>query len=92
MENSQQLVSNYVRAFVENEGGTIHFVPKLDDDGRMCWEIYGVLPDGRRWQVKLSKTGRAKILKSSDAVISYWQSIYPRASEVTIPILPVVSE
>ena len=88
MDSSQQLVSNYVRSFVENDGGSLRLVPKRDEDGRMCWELYGVLPDGTEQQVKLSKTGKPRIFKSSDAAISYWQDIYPEASEVTVPVLP----
>lgn len=87
MDSSQQLVSNYVRFFLEDDGGSIRFAAKRDADGRLCWEIFGVLPDGTERQVKLSKTGRPKILKSSDAVIAYWQSFYPEASEITIPLL-----
>ncbi len=87
MESRQQLVTNYVRSFVQNDGGSLRFVPKTDEDGRMCWEVFGVYPDGGEQQIKLSGTGRPKILKSADAVIAYWISIYPDASEVTIPIL-----
>lgn len=54
----------------------------------MCWELYGILPDGTEQQVKLSKTGKPRIFKSSDAVIAYWLDLYPEASEITIPILP----
>jgi hypothetical protein len=54
----------------------------------MCWELYGVLPDGTEQQVKLSKTGKPRIFKSSDAAISYWLDIYPEASEVLVPVLP----
>ncbi len=87
MESRQQLVTNYVRSFVQNDGGSLRFAPKRDEDGRMCWEVFGIYPDGEEQQIKLSGTGRPKILKSADAVIAYWQSIYPEASEVTIPIL-----
>lgn len=92
MDNSQQLVSNYVRTFVEEDGGSLRFVPKLDEDGRMCWELHGILPDGTERPVMLSKTGRPRIFKSSDAVIAYWLDLYPRASEITISILPRDSE
>jgi hypothetical protein len=88
MDSSQQLVTNYVRSFVQNDGGSLRFVPRRDDDGRMCWEVFGIFPDGTEQQVRLSGTGRPKVLKSGDAVIAYWQSVYPEASEVTIPILP----
>ena len=87
MDSRQQLVTNYVRSFVENDGGSLRFVPKRDEDGRMCWEVFGIFPDGTEQQVKLSATGRPKVLKSADSVIAYWQSFYPEASEVTIPIL-----
>jgi hypothetical protein len=92
MDSRQQLVSNYVRSFVENDGGSLRFAPKREEDGRVCWEVFGVYPDGSEQQVKLSGTGRPKILKSADSVIAYWQSIYPEASEVTIPILPAVDK
>lgn len=88
MDNSQQLVSNYVRSFVENDGGSLRFAPIRDEDGRLCWELYGILPDGTERKVMLSKTGKPRIFKSSDAIIAYWQDLYPEASEVTIPILP----
>ena len=58
MDNSQQLVSNYVRSFVENDGGSLRFAPIRDEDGRMCWELYGILPDGTERKVMLSKTGK----------------------------------
>ena len=87
MDSSQQLVSNYVRFFLDKEGGAIRFVPKRDRDGRMCWEVFGIFPDGNEQQVKLSKTGHPKILKSADALVAYWQSLYPEATEVSIPIL-----
>lgn len=86
MHNSQQLVSNYVRSFIQNDGGSLRFVPKQDEYGRLCWELYGILPDGTERQVKLSKTGKPRIFKSSDAIISYWQDLYPEAIEVTVPI------
>jgi hypothetical protein len=88
MDNRQQLVTNYVRSFVENDGGSLRFVAKLDDEERMCWEVFGVFPDGTEQQIMLSGTGRPKVLKSADAVVAYWQQFYPTASEVTIPILP----
>jgi predicted DCC family thiol-disulfide oxidoreductase YuxK len=88
MDSSQQLVSNYVRSFVENDGGSLRFAPIRDEDGRMCWELYGILPDGAERKVMLSKTGRPRIFKSADAVIAYWQDLYPGATEVSIPILP----
>jgi predicted DCC family thiol-disulfide oxidoreductase YuxK len=87
MENRQQLVTNYVRSFVQNDGGSLRFAPKRDENGRDYWEVFGVYPDGSEQQIKLSGTGLPKILKSADAVIAYWQSIYPEATEVTIPIL-----
>lgn len=87
MDSSQQLVSNYVRSFVENDGGKLRFVPKKDEYGRPYWELYGILPDGTEQQVKLSKTGRPRLFKSADAVIAYWQDLYPEASEVTVPVL-----
>lgn len=39
MDSSQQLVSNYVRFFLEDDGGSIRFAAKRDADGRLCWEI-----------------------------------------------------
>ena len=87
MDSSQQLVSNYVRSFVEQDGGSLRFAPILDEDGRMCWQLYGILPDGTERMVMLSKTGKPRIFKSSDAVIAYWQDLYPDATEVAIPIL-----
>jgi hypothetical protein len=86
MDSRQQLVSNYVRSFVENDGGSLRFVPKLDEDGRMCWELYGVFPDGTERPVMLSKTGKPRIFKSSDAVIAYWLDLYPDAKAINIPI------
>ncbi len=88
MDNRQQLVSNYVRSFVHNDGGSLRFVPKRDEKGRPYWEVFGVYADGSEQQIKLSGTGLPKLLKSAEAVIAYWQSIYPEATEVTIPILP----
>ena len=87
MDSSQQLVSNYVRSFLEQDGGSLRFAPIRDEDGRMCWELYGISPDGTERKVMASKTGKPRIFKSSDAVIAYWQDIYPEASEITIPIL-----
>lgn len=92
MDSSQQLVSNYVRSFVEQDGGSLRFAPIRDEDGRMCWELYGISPDGVERKVMLSKTGKPRIFKSSDAVIAYWQDLYPEASEVTIPILSGASK
>lgn len=89
MDSSQQLVSNYVRSFVEQDGGSLRFAPIRDEDGRMCWELYGILPDGVERKVMLSKTGRPRIFKSADAVVAYWQDLYPEASEVTIPVLKI---
>lgn len=88
MVSRQQLVSNYVRSFVEKDGGSLRFSAKRDDIGRMCWEIFGIYPDGTEHQVTLSGTGRPKILKSADAVIAYWQSIFPTSREVIVPVLP----
>lgn len=87
MDSSQQLVSNYVRSFLEQDGGSLRFSPIRDEDGRMCWELYGVSPDGTERKVMASKTGKPRIFKSSDAVIAYWLDYYPEASEITIPIL-----
>jgi len=87
MDRSQQLVSNYVRSFVEHEGGSLRFAPIRDDDGRLCWELYGILPDGTERKVMLSKTGKPRIFKSADAVVAYWQDMYPQATEVFVPIL-----
>jgi hypothetical protein len=88
MDSRQQLVSNYVRTFVQNDGGSLRFSPRRDEKGRAYWEVFGVYPDGSEQQIKLSGTGLPKILKSAEAVIAYWQSVYPEATEVTIPILP----
>lgn len=88
MGGNQQLVSNYVRSFLDKDGGKIRFAPKRDEEGRLCWEVFGIFPDGSQQQIKLSRTGHPKILKSSDALIAYWRSLYPDATEVSIPILP----
>ena len=88
MESSQQLVSNYVRSFVELDGGTLRFAPVRDEDGRMCWQLFGILPDGTERQVMLSRTGKPRIFKTSDAVIAYWQDLYPKATDISISILP----
>lgn len=88
MDSRQQLVSNYVRSFVENEGGSLRFSAIRGEDGRMCWEVFGLWPDGMEQKIMLSGTGRPKILKSADSVIAYWQSFYSDAREITIPILP----
>ena len=88
MDSSQQLVSNYVRSFVEQDGGSLRFSPIRDEEGRLCWELYGILPDGTERKVMLSKTGKPRIFKSADAVIAYWQDLYPEATEVSISILP----
>lgn len=88
MTEKRRLVSNYVRAFVEKEGGRIRFRARQDDQGRLFWEVLGVFPDGSEQQVTSSNTGRFKTLRTADAVVAYWSSLFPTEAYLQMPVLP----
>ncbi len=88
MASGRQLVSGYVRAFVEKEGGRIRFRARHDEKGRLFWEVVGVFPDGTEKDVTSSHTGRRKVLRSADAVVGYWLSLFPGEGYLQIPVLP----
>lgn len=88
MSSKRKLVSNYVRVFVGQDGGEIRFRPRRDEAGRLCWEVLGVHPDGTPELVTSSNTGRPKILRSADAVVSYWRGLYPDRSCLRLPVNP----
>lgn len=90
--SSRQLVSNYVRAFVEKDGGRIRFRACRDGQGRLYWEVVGVFPDGTEKDVTSSHTGERKVLRSADGVIKYWLSLFPAEAILQIPVHPEVSE
>lgn len=88
MTEKRRLVSNYVRAFVEKEGGRIRFRARQDEEGRLYWEVLGVFPDGAEQPITSSNTGRLKVLRTADAVISYWLSLFPTEAYLQMPVLP----
>ena len=67
-----------VHAFFDEATNTITYLLH-EPNGRACAVIDSVLDFDYA-------SGRTDT-RSADAVIAYWQSIYPEASEVTIPIL-----
>jgi hypothetical protein len=92
MNKKRRLVSNYVRTFVERDGGRIRFRAKRDERGRLIWEVLGVLPDGTEEPVTSSNTGGCKVLRLADAVVAYWVGLYPKETHLQLPVLPDATE
>lgn len=88
MNTKRRLVSNYVRTFIEKEGGGIRFRVVRDERGRLFWEVLGVYPDGTEEAVTSSNTGQYKVLRTADAVVAYWSSLYPKEPYVQLPVIP----
>jgi hypothetical protein len=88
MNTNRRLVSNYVRTFVERDGGRIRFRAKRDEKGRLIWEVLGVFPDGTEEPVTSSNTGEYKILRTADAVVTYWVGLYPKETHLQLPVRP----
>lgn len=88
MNTKRRLVSNYVRTFVERDGGRIRFRAKRDERGRLSWEVLGVYPDGTEEPVTSSNTGQLKVLRTADAVVAYWIGLYPEESYLQLPVIP----
>ena len=88
MNTKRRLVSNYVRTFVERDGGSIRFRAKRDDKGRLNWEVLGVFPDGTEQQVTSSNTGQYKVLRTADAVVAYWVGLFPEEPNLQLPVIP----
>jgi hypothetical protein len=92
MNTKRKLVSNYVRTFVERDGGRIRFRAKRDERGRLHWEVLGVFPDGTEEPVTSSNTGQYKTLRTADAVVSYWMALYPKETCLQLPVVPDPTE
>lgn len=88
METKRRLVSNYVRTFVERDGGQIRFVARRGEKGRLYWEVLGVYPDGATELVTSSNTGQYKTLRTADAVVAYWVTLYPDEQYLPLPVIP----
>ena len=88
MNTKRRLVSNYVRAFIERDGGRLRFRARLDERDRLYWEVLGIYPDGTEEMVTSSNTGHFKVLRSADAVVAYWISLYPREAVLPLPVIP----
>jgi hypothetical protein len=88
MNKKRRLVSNYVRTFVEKDGGRIRFRAKREERGRLIWEVLGIFPDGTEEPVTSSNTGEYKVLRSADAVVSYWIGLYPNEAYLQLPVIP----
>lgn len=88
MNTKRRLVSNYVRTFVERDGGSIRFRARRDETGRLGWEVLGVYPDGTEEPVTSSNTGQFKTLRTADAVVAYWVSLYPKETHLHLPVNP----
>lgn len=88
MNTRRRLVSNYVRTFVERDGGRIRFRARRDEKERIYWEVLGVFPDGGEELVTSSNTGQYKVLRTADAVVAYWVSLYPEEPYLQLPVIP----
>jgi hypothetical protein len=92
MNTKRKLVSNYVRTFVEKDGGQIRFRARRDEGGRLSWEVLGVFPDGSEEQVTSSNTGQYKTFRTADAVVAYWIGLYPDERYLQLPVIPDTSK
>lgn len=81
------LTSDGLRNFIAN-GGRLRFKPFVDDEGRLCWEMLGVGPDGEEQPVFEGRTGEARIVKTARGVVGYWRIYHPEDLEVPVPVLP----
>jgi len=88
MNTKRKLVSNYVRTFIERDGGRIRFRAIRDERGRLTWEVLGIFPDGTEEPVTSSNTGQYKILRTADAVVGYWVHLYPNEPYLQLPVIP----
>lgn len=88
MNTKRRLVSNYVRTFVERDGGRIRFRAKLDERDRLIWEVVGVFPDGTEETVTSSNTGQNKVFLSADALVKFWVGLFPKERYLQLPVIP----
>ncbi|MFQ8433583.1 hypothetical protein [Amaricoccus sp. W119] len=91
MNTKRRLVSNYVRTFVEKDGGQIRFRARRDEKGRLFWEVLGTFPDGTTELVTSSNTGHYKVLRTADAVVAYWMGLYPNEEYLQLPVIPATT-
>lgn len=92
MNTKRRLVSNYVRTFVERDGGRIRFRAKRDERDRLMWEVVGVFPDGTEETVTSSNTGQNKVFLSADALVKFWVGLFPKERYLQLPVIPESTE
>lgn len=86
VRRSRVISSNAVRTFITG-GGKLLYLPFDDEtaDGKRCWELVAVSPEGDRLPVMVARTGEPRIFRSANALASYHEDMYPEATGVFIP-------
>lgn len=84
-EDEKKLYGAHVRGYVESDGGKIIYKPVDAGSGRIEWEVFLLRYDGVEKQVFISSTGKAKRIKSADALFNYHKSLYPDGPTLEVP-------
>ncbi len=86
-KKARVLTSFNLRTFIEG-GGKLLFKPFVDEDGRHCWEMLGVYPDGEEKPVIEGRTGLPRIVRTPRGVVAYWRLYHPDDLIVPLQVLP----
>lgn len=63
----------------------IAFECVVDDDEKRCWKVLVIDQDGTQ-SIVVTARAKARILKSADGVLVFYQDFYPEAQSVDLPI------
>jgi len=83
MWNPRVITTDAVQNFLE-KGGKLDYRPIHTPKG-WNWELWAVQSNGAASPVISSKTGEARVFKSSDALVSFHMRIFPDAEGVWVP-------